>query len=332
MKCRILGHISIENTFLTHKDHNHNNEKSKIIKKQLLRAVVIESTESERLTLEIITNNTSVLDDEVVTDLYTYKYKASRINMAKNLRYKTSNEELDDIPELLKKDLNGNPFVKYDNRNLTRRIIIMFSDFAAEYFTDAEDILVDKTSWCVPGQFYQLCTFKVKVFGNLVPLVYILLPNKAEATYLEAFTILKTLLNISVSYIITDFEMGLINALKASFESTMGGCTSHLGQAAYMKLQRCGLSSLYNSDENFRRLIKMFLNLTYSPPDRVPTFFSLISENLLLNYSDAAELIEYFKRQYIGDESRSSIYSILFWNCCLRVLNSIPRTINSLEA
>ncbi|KAI0986744.1 hypothetical protein GJ496_008016 [Pomphorhynchus laevis] len=257
---------------------------------------------------------------------------ASRINLAINLRYKTSNEDLDDIPELLKKDLNGNPVVRYDNRSLTRRIIILFSDFAAEYFTDDEVILVDGTFWSVPGKFYQLFTFKVKVFGNLVPIVYILLPKRADATYLEAFTILKTLLNISVSYIITDFEMGLINALKASFKSTMGGCTFHLGQAVYRKLQRCGISLPYYNDENFGRLIKMLLNLTYSPPDRVPTFFSLISENLLLNYSYAAELIEYFKQQYIGDESRSSIYSILFWNCYLRVLNSIPRTINSLEA
>ncbi|KAI0984578.1 hypothetical protein GJ496_009251 [Pomphorhynchus laevis] len=216
MNCRILCHISIKNTFITHKDHNNNSEKSKVIKKQLLRTVVTESTKSGRPTLEIITKNTSVLDDE--PDKYGKK----------NLTYITSNEELDDIPELLKNDFNGNPFVRYDNRSQTRRIIIMFSEFAAEYFTDAEVILVDGTFWSVPGQFYQLCTFKVKVFGNLVPHVYILLPNKAEATYLEAFTILKTLLNISVSYIITDFEMGLINALKASFESTMGGCTFHL--------------------------------------------------------------------------------------------------------
>ncbi|KAG0442220.1 hypothetical protein DMUE_0437 [Dictyocoela muelleri] len=208
--------------------------------KKILKTVVTESAESRLTALEIITKNTSVLKDEIVENLYSYKYMTSRINLIKNQKYGFNNKMLDDIHEFLKQDRNGNTFVIYDNRSINGRIVIMFSDISVEYFNGADVILIDGTFWSVPSHFFQLCTFKVKVYGNLVPLVYILLPNKQETNYIEAFLIQNTLINISVSYINTDFEIGLINALKKSFECKMGRVAVHLGQSEYRKIQRCG--------------------------------------------------------------------------------------------
>ncbi len=40
----------------------------------------------------------------------------------------------------------------------------------------------------------------------------------------------------------------------------------------------------------------------------------------------------YFRKQFIaGDQNPDPVYSINFWNCYYRLINSIPKTINKLE-
>ncbi|KAG0440466.1 hypothetical protein DMUE_1728 [Dictyocoela muelleri] len=97
MTCRILGHIGPNNILIPHKEHNHACEKSKILKKKFENRVT-ESAESRLPALKSITKNTSVLKDEIVEDLYSYKYMASRINLIKNQKYGFNNKMLDDYP------------------------------------------------------------------------------------------------------------------------------------------------------------------------------------------------------------------------------------------
>ncbi|KAG0435559.1 hypothetical protein DMUE_4672 [Dictyocoela muelleri] len=76
----------------------------------------------------------------------------------------------------------------------------------------------------------------------------------------------------------------------------------------------------------------MFLNLEYVPTCSVFIFFYMLVKKLSREYPEGLEFGDYFKGHYIGDELKTSSYSINFWNCYKVVLNDIPRTINYSEA
>jgi hypothetical protein len=52
----------------------------------------------------------------------------------------------------------------------------------------------------------------------------------------------------------------------------------------------------------------------------------------LLNDYKLIEFVEYFRSNYIGNENKSPLYEIEFWNCYNRVIINLPRTTNCLEA
>lgn len=104
-------------------------------------------------------------------------------------------------------------------------------------------------------------------------LVYILLSNKSETTYVQAFETLKNLLEIKVKYVVTDFELGLFNSIENVFKCRINGCLFHLGQSIYRKVQKMGLSTAYRNNPALRNVIKSLLNFAYVPAEDVVDFF-----------------------------------------------------------
>jgi hypothetical protein len=87
------------------------------------------------------------------------------------------------------------------------------------------------------------------------------------------------------------------------------------------------------SNFKFKRLIRKFFNLAFVPTAYVKNAFDklvLVSEEF--DIFGLKEFIEYFKFNFIGDETRIPLFEIKFWNCGKRILSNIPRTTNSLEA
>ena len=66
-----------------------------------------------------------------------------------------------------------------------------------------------------------------------MPLVYALLPNKEEATYLRLFDLLMPHVIYLLKIIMTDFELGELNSLrkhKALINVVIEGCFFHFAQ------------------------------------------------------------------------------------------------------
>ncbi|KAI5151345.1 hypothetical protein ENBRE01_2075 [Enteropsectra breve] len=82
-----------------------------------------------------------------------------------------------------------------------------------EFILKCDTVLVDGTFKVVPRDFTQLLSFNGILFGRAYPLVYIILSNKREESYLEAFNVLKEQVNFNPANIVCDFERSLINGL-----------------------------------------------------------------------------------------------------------------------
>ncbi|CAG8581592.1 1094_t:CDS:1, partial [Dentiscutata heterogama] len=64
--------------------------------------------------------------------------------------------------------------------------------------------------------------------------------------------------------VLTDFESAAINAVQLEFDDVQSKeCHFHLTQSIYHKVQNCGLSSRYDTDESFSLLIRHILALVF---------------------------------------------------------------------
>jgi hypothetical protein len=122
---------------------------------------------------------------------------------------------------------------------------------------DTETFIIDGTFKSSPRGFYQVVVLHGHIFGRTYPLVYILLSNKTENSYLRAFSKWQELLTMNVKYIVTDFERALINALKTSFPKAENHeCLFHLGQAAYKRVSSMGEIEHFKNDPCIKKPLK----------------------------------------------------------------------------
>jgi hypothetical protein len=88
---------------------------------------------------------------------------------------------------------------------------------------------------------------------------YVLLNSKKEGNYIAAFEKIKIFCDITSKYIICDFELGLIGAIKTSLlYSKTYVCSFHFLQAICRKMQELGLSSDYAKSIDSRKNFKLF--------------------------------------------------------------------------
>ena len=101
-------------------------------------------------------------------------------------------------------------------------------------------------SFC-PNIFYQLYTIHAEVHGQIVPLVYILLPSKSKQCYKLMLSLLKNLMvekviNSNLKAFRSYLELGLIKTLLSIFTpGCVSNCFFHLAQAHWRKIQNLGL-------------------------------------------------------------------------------------------
>lgn len=92
--------------------------------------------------------------------------------------------------------------------------------------------------------------------------VYSLLESKEEAAYSIVFEIVlekSTHFEISIAhpqFMISDFELAIINTVKSHFGNIVKGCLFHLCQNVFRRIQAEGLQQQYNDkhDRSLKRL------------------------------------------------------------------------------
>jgi len=77
----------------------------------------------------------------------------------------------------------------------------------------------------------------------IVPLFYVLLPNKRQETYVRLFRLIKELRpEMNPNSIATDFEQAELNAIRQQWpKSEIHGCFFHLNQSMWRQVANFGM-------------------------------------------------------------------------------------------
>ncbi|KAF7685482.1 hypothetical protein CDIK_3769 [Cucumispora dikerogammari] len=275
-------------------------EESFIQKKAKLVTAILEKSKSGGTpNIEIITENTKHLNNNEIAQMPKFKSLNDKCSRVKKERFSGVNFNLNDIPDFLSKDMRGNKFLQFDKGALsTDRFIILFSEENKKTFSEVETVLIDGTFWSVPEQFTQLVTFNCSLFDKHLPLCFILMKSKNEASYLEAFSKLKNLTNCQFKNIIIDFELGLKNASNLVFiRSRVFACSFHFGQSILRKIKKLDMYVQYIKDNAVSSTVRMLLNLVFVPGDRILNEFEKIKQKILrMSNEKLGRLCNYFQK------------------------------------
>lgn len=333
-KCNSIGQID-ENDIFSCSSHNHNSDEAKTKRLLVMRNIKAESLNSAKSNPQIITENTKNLDEVSIKGLPLYKTMIDAVTRLRSKKYVAYDRDLNDIPTIYHNDLTKSKFLQFDlGAKSEKRFIIFCSEYNMLYLKEAQTCLIDGTFWSVPSNFLQLVTISVYLFGRFFPMAYILLKDKSEESYTNAFNKIKLLSQCDFKNIIIDFEQALKNSLESIFNnSKIHGCNFHFGQSVLRKVQKINLFSDYINDIDTKNVIRNFLNLAFVPKEFVIENF----KNLILitreKYKTKFDnFIEYFNKTYIGLNIIQPLYRISFWNANKRIKENIPRTTNCLEA
>ena len=132
--------------------------------------------------------------------------------------------------------------------------------------------------------FTQLYTIHAAV-GNednsmIFSLAYALMTSKSEEMYIRLFqkineTVDNAEIELNPLYIMTDFELGAINAARREFQGVTTKCCNF--HQFIDNIQQFGLVQMYGTDINFAHLITQLSALAYLTPQEIPDAFDNLS-------------------------------------------------------
>lgn len=162
------------------------------------------------------------------------------------------------IPESFNKLEDGRQFLLFYSGFEEKRVIVFSTASNLDFLDKSSKWHMDGTFSAAPFLFSQLFTLHAVSGSSTVPVVFALLPNKSQETYLKlAFAVKSLKPSLNPTNLMADFERAALNAFNAVFPSAaQSGCFFHYKQAIWRKIQQLGLSERYSSDESFSLEIK----------------------------------------------------------------------------
>lgn len=233
------------------------------------------------------------------------------------------------------------------------RILMFGTQKNLQFLRSCQGILMDGTFKTTPHLFVQLYTIHGTRLeaphekpGKAVPLVFFLLPDKAESTYRRAFHQLSVLVpGWEPDRVMLDFERASINALRAQWpNSQITCCFFHLNQNIWKKIQGLGLSAFYGENVENATKLKMISALAFVPPADVVNSWEELVQILQpwINQQTPDvkqkidDLLTYFEINYIGQSiagvrREPRVAPVELWNVRMRTLEHYGRTDNEVE-
>ncbi|XP_028966906.1 uncharacterized protein LOC114828143 [Galendromus occidentalis] len=194
--------------------------------------------------------------------------------------------------------LDGEDFLVFDD-GTTDRILGFSTEEAMTILCRADAIYMDGTFKVVPHLFAQLYTLHAQYRGQMMPLVYFLLPDKQKETYIRMFTLLKTFavtrhMVFQPPKMQLDFEVSSLKAIEESLPGTeVKGCNFHFSQAIWRKTQQVGLRTFYDNDPSIRSFVKGVMALSLVPEHLIDdAWLELQSESPTIDHAAYAKLDE----------------------------------------
>lgn len=272
-----------------------------------------EFSKSKDLGLDFVTEIPDF--SSVKTALYEVRHKALGVS-----KFPRTRQELH-LPAKL-----ADSFLLIDDGSDER--ILAFSINNGSDLRQADIILADGTFKSCCRLFDQLYTLHMDIGSTaeatcVIPVLYALLPNRKEATYIRLFTLLKEKLSdFSPKVIKVDFEIAAIQAFRRTFPGAeIKGCNFHFNQAIWRKVQALGLVDSYKEDVQIRQHIRMCAALAHLPQEFVDDGWLYIMQSSPDNEA-IRKFNDYFVDQWLENDTFRDM-----WNCC----GERHRTTNTVE-
>ncbi|CAF1259425.1 unnamed protein product, partial [Didymodactylos carnosus] len=147
-----------------------------------------------------------------------------------------------------------------------------------------------------------------------LPLVWVLTSARYELVYNEIFSTLKSKAEkyretFALEFVYLDFEQACINAVESEFPAaTIRGCWFHYTQCLYRKIQKLGLSTLYEENDSVCQWLRSFMDITLIDGDVITGAITLLRENLPSDNGLPAKFLKYFDKQWVQKVSPK------YWN------------------
>lgn len=170
--------------------------------------------------------------------------------------------------------------------------------------------------------------------GTALPLIYALLPNKQENTYMRFFTALSRKMDdVGIGKnVVVDFEGNPIKAVRLAFpRAHVFACLFHLSKSIQRNMSHA-LDERYDEDINTEIQVRRLAALSFLPPSEVQSLFATIRSKVPRSDKDMLALYSYFEQTYIGTLSDRPDYPVQLWSSFYKVTNDIPRTSNIAES
>ncbi|XP_052130872.1 uncharacterized protein LOC113208726 [Frankliniella occidentalis] len=194
--------------------------------------------------------------------------------------------------------------------------------FVSEHF---EPMLSTSHCFQIDGHFkmspnisdvYQQVTIMPVSYDHVFPAVTILMTRKTKAAYKMAFQCLKEEVpTINMPHIMSDFEKGLLGALREEFPAAhLTGCLFHLDQAMCKKASKIGLRPLLNEDDPAGKargkVVRMCMALPFLPAEKIDEGFRAVRDHSRIqNYNELEPFLDYVERTWLqGKTIQEKLY------------------------
>ncbi|KAG0440085.1 hypothetical protein DMUE_1994 [Dictyocoela muelleri] len=175
-KCRATGIINDQFVFeASMEQHNHSKDYIMIEKCKALNIIKERAEKTQATNMKIVTDVTSMLDEEVLTKLPKFKNLLDKCTKLKKKSLVCWKQISKIFLKFFYKDLRNDKFLQYDKGvHSIKRFFVFLSSKNFNLLKSVSTVLIDGTFWSVPSNFCQLITINCYLFGKFFPLCYIL--------------------------------------------------------------------------------------------------------------------------------------------------------------
>lgn len=211
-KCRGRIHVVDENVVKEVGDHNHPSDKSKYLADEVVNQIkvkAVETKENPREILREISTDVSFPIAAKLPSMQLLKKTISRKRKSEEIFCPPSSLDFQ-IPDDLQRTNNMEKFLLFDSGCTSqKRMLIFGTEFNLNMLEKHKHWYADGTFDSTPALFTQIFTIHIIVGGNVLPMIYALLPDKRETTYGKVLEELKKLNHkLDPCSIMSDFEKG----------------------------------------------------------------------------------------------------------------------------
>ncbi|CAF0891709.1 unnamed protein product [Adineta steineri] len=257
-------------------EHNHPPEKEKIEVRKF-RAKVKERAMKETTPIPQIYEEECarmMLSFAAIAILLSEREMSSSVNKARRLiTPQIPTTQLFDIPEPFNKTLRNSEFVIVDKMIARRQRILLFaSKEQLKMLFNANTILMDGTFSSCPTMFDQVYTIHSIKFDQCEYLASMLIISIHSSIFFIAFP-----------------------CVFASYSS----CYFHLTQAIYRAIQRFGLSTHYNNDDDVKHVCRQLMAMALLPATIIENTYNQLLVTMTTHIKNTLkDLLKYFEEQW----------------------------------